>query len=216
MILEGRVSVGGEKVASPGATVLEGEEVAVDGKPVTAARACYIAMNKPRGVISAARDARERTVIDLLPERYRGLGLFPAGRLDMDSEGLIILTNDGMFSNAIAHPSNGVRKTYVALLRDVLTERARAMWEGGVVIAGRSARPLELSPGGGGGRIWRVVLGEGFKREIRLMAEAVGNKVLRLKRVGIGKLFLKNLPSGAFCEYNCDDLYDMIANGGDA
>jgi 23S rRNA pseudouridine2605 synthase len=119
-------------------------------------------------------DSREYTVIDLLPARFRGIGIFPAGRLDKDSDGLLILTNDGMFAQRIVHPSAGIVKTYVATLAEPLGEEGATEWARGVNIEGRRAVPLELAPLDGERRRWRVVLGEGFKREIRRMAEAVG------------------------------------------
>ncbi|MDR2779733.1 MAG: rRNA pseudouridine synthase [Synergistaceae bacterium] len=216
LIMTGRVTVNGGVESSPGKTVSEGDDVRVDGKPLEIARPVYIVMNKPRGVLSAARDAHGKTVIDLLPEHYRTLGLFPAGRLDLDSEGLIILTNDGRFAQSVVHPSSGVKKTYLVLLRDILEEKKMKEWAKGVIIDGKLAVPSELSremPGDG--RKWRIVLGEGFKREIRLMAGALGSKVIRLKRIGIGGMFLKKLPSGMFCEYNYGNLSDMISNGGE-
>jgi 23S rRNA pseudouridine2605 synthase len=217
MISSGRVSVDGAVENSLGRTLSGVEEVLVDGRPIDAARPAYVVMNKPRGVLSAVTDSRKKTVVDLLPDSYRGLGLFPAGRLDMDSEGLIILTNDGQFARRIIHPSSGVPKTYIVFLKEVLDRKGMMEWTRGVMIDGKLAVPLEISPlrRGDDGRSWRMVLGEGFKREIRLMARAVGNRVLRLKRIGIGNLFLKKLPSGMFCEYNYFDLWKMISNGGE-
>jgi 23S rRNA pseudouridine2605 synthase len=217
LIKSGRISVDGEIISSLGKTINEGEKVFVDGQEATCVRPIYIAMNKPRGVLSAVSDARGRTVIDILPEHYRKLGVFPAGRLDLNSEGLIILTNDGKFANDIVHPSSCVKKTYEVILKDVLEEKQMKEWARGVIIEGKLVVPIELSPIGNpaGGKRWRIVLGEGFKREIRLMAEAVGNYVVRLKRVGIGRMFLEKLPVGTFCEYNYEELLNMISNGGE-
>ena len=217
LIVTGRVRIEGTPVITPGKSVNAGERVFVDGREVIYARPIYIAMNKPRGVLSAVSDERERTVVDLLPERYHGMGIVPAGRLDMDSEGLIILTNDGKFANGIVHPSSLIRKTYLVLLRDVLDEKQVKELATGVIIGSKLVVPLELSPmkGKTDGRRWRIVLGEGIRREIRFMAESLGNKVIRLKRIGIGRMFLKKLPSGAFCEYNYEELRNMISNGGE-
>ena len=217
LIAAERVRIDGTPVITPGRLVNADERVFVDGREVIYAEPVYIAMNKPRGVVSAVSDERKRTVIDLLPERYRRMGIFPAGRLDMDSEGLIILTNDGKFANGIIHPSFLVKKTYLVLLRDVLCEKQVKEWTTGVIIDGKLAVPLELSPikGRADGKRWKIVLGEGIRREVRLMAESLGNKVIRLKRVGIGHMCLKKLPSGAFCEYNYEELLNMISNGGE-
>lgn len=215
LIAAGRVSVDGVTECSLG-RVLEGASVVcVDGLEISAARLAYIVMNKPRGIVSAASDARERTVLDLLPEFYRPLGLFPVGRLDKESEGLIVLTNDGIFAQDILHPSKGVRRTYLVWLKYDLPDEKLAIWRRGLDIEGRLMKPLDVQPEpAGGGRLWRVALGEGYKREIRLMAIALGNRVARLRRIGIGGLFLKKLPVGTFCEYNCSEIRDMIEHGG--
>jgi 23S rRNA pseudouridine2605 synthase len=195
--------------------VADGEEVAVDGVAVSPAPAIYIVMNKPRGVLSAVSDERRRTVIDLLPETRRDVGLFPAGRLDLDSEGLLILTNDGQFSQSIVHPSSGVRKTYDVILERALEEKHVKEWARGVIIDKKLLVPAELSPGRpDDGRHWRVVLAEGFKREIRLMAKALGNRVVRLKRTGVGNLFLDKMRVGSWREFNYENLCNMISNGG--
>ncbi|MDR3164517.1 MAG: rRNA pseudouridine synthase [Synergistaceae bacterium] len=215
LIASGRVRVGDDTELSPGRTVAEGETVAVDGRAVNPAPPVYIVMNKPRGVLSAVSDARRRTVMDLLPEIYRTVGLFPAGRLDLDSEGLLILTNDGQFSQLLVHPSSGVRKTYAVVLEHAMEEKHMKEWARGVIIEKKLLIPAELSPGRpNDGRHWRVVLTEGFKREIRLMAEALGNKVLRLKRIGVGNLFLDKMPAASWREFNYENLRNMISNGG--
>ncbi|MDR1134170.1 MAG: rRNA pseudouridine synthase [Synergistaceae bacterium] len=215
LIASGRIRVGDDAECSPGRMVAEGEEVAVDGKAVNPAPPLYIVMNKPRGVLSAVSDARRRTVMDLLPETHRAAGLFPAGRLDLDSEGLLILTNDGKFSQSVVHPSAGVRKTYAVILERVLEEKHVKEWARGVIIDKKLLAPAELSPGRpDDGRHWRVVLNEGFKREIRLMAEALGNRVVRLKRIGVGNLFLDKMPAGSWREFDYDNLRNMISNGG--
>lgn len=214
LIVEGRVTVDGAVEKSLGRVLTAPAAVCVDGEPISQARPVCIVMNKPRGVLSAVGDARERTVIDLLPEFYRPLGLFPVGRLDKESEGLIILTNDGVLAHDIMHPSKEVRRIYLVWMRRDLSEAEIEKWRAGFDIDGRFTKPLEVERGEFA-RSFSVVLGEGYKREIRLMAAELGNRVSRLKRIGIGRLFLKNLPVGTFCEYNCLVVRDMIAHGGE-
>lgn len=207
LIASGRVTVDGAP-ASLGSLVHDGAVVAVDGREISLARRVYIAMNKPRGVLSAVTDERERTVLDLLPKFYAELGVFPVGRLDKDSEGLLILTNDGDFAQSVLHPSNEVPRTYDVLLQRPISEASEARLREGVVVDGRTARPLELARMGS--RRYRIVLGEGFKREIRMMVREVGGHVERLRRVGVGKFFLEKLPEGSFCEYNHHEMLDLI------
>lgn len=221
LISSGRVAVDGAVVNSLGYTLAAPAKVEVDGREISPARHVYIVMNKPRGVVSAVSDERERTVIDLLPAHYRGRGVFPVGRLDLDSTGLIILTNDGDFANSILHPSRGIMRTYEARLRDPMDDETLERWRSGVEIDGKIAVPIKVERvenvvkyHKGDRRDLRIVLGEGFKREIRRMADALGNRVIRLKRIGFGKIFLENLPNGAFCEYNHDELAIMILEGG--
>jgi 23S rRNA pseudouridine2605 synthase len=216
LILAGRVTVDDQAEMSVGRVLTGPADVRVDGRQVRPAKQVYIVMNKPRGVISAASDRRGRTVVDLLPEFYGSLGVFPVGRLDKESEGLIILTNDGKFAQELIHPSAGVKRIYEVFLRKDLDHDGVKKWADGVMIEGRFAKPLELRPlEGVPGRRFEVALGEGFKREIRMMALALGNRVVSLTRIGMGNLFLRKLPLGAFNEYNYNDLMKMISVGGE-
>ncbi len=216
LIASGRVTVDGAVETSLGRVLHAPSVVCVDGREIGAVRPVYIAMNKPRGVLSAVSDERERTVVDLLPVFYRSLGVFPVGRLDRESEGLILLTNDGMFAQELIHPSKGVPRTYLVQLRYEMSETRVSEWRSGVIINDRLCKPLEVTRDADDStaRRYRVVLGEGFKREIRLMAHTLGNKVVRLQRIAIGRLFLKKLPLGAFCEYNYKEILNMISRGG--
>ncbi|GHV28132.1 pseudouridine synthase [Synergistales bacterium] len=215
LIASGRVAVDGTVNVSLGQTLNKPSEVRVDGEVIGAQRLVYIVMNKPRGVLSAVSDRRDRTVMNLMPNFYRKLGIFPVGRLDKESEGLIILTNDGKFSQEIIHPSSCIKRVYMVFLSAAIGAEALDKWRDGVMIDGRLAKPIEVSRGDETGKIFKVVLGEGFKREIRLMVRALGSSVLKLRRIGIGNLFIKNLPLGAFNEYNYKDLSDMIKFGGE-
>lgn len=217
LISAGRVTVDGVVETSVGRVLDEPAHICVDGNPIGVSRPVYMVLNKPRGVVSAVSDAREQTVIDLLPGFYRTLGLFPVGRLDRESEGLMILTNDGKFAQEIIHPSSGVGRTYHVYVRFEMDASRLEAWRRGVEVDGRHARPLEVRPmdGDDSDKRFIVVLGEGFKREIRMMIRALGNRVVRLQRVGIGQLFLKKLPLGAFCEYNLEEMKNMISRGGE-
>lgn len=217
LIASGRVTVNGEAEGSLGRVLAEPCDVRVDGEPACLSRSVYLVMNKPRGVLSAASDSRGETVLDLLPPLYRCLRPFPVGRLDKESEGLLILTNDGQFAQDLIHPSKGVRRTYMVYLRYPLDEKKMKEWQRGVIINERLAKPLEVSrmdPDAEGGA-FKVVLGEGFKREIRLMALALGNRVTRLRRVGIGEMSLGKLPLGAFNEFSREEICKMLSSGGE-
>lgn len=214
-ITAGRVKLNGVIVSEPGRQVFPGDQVELDGRAVSPVEQRYLIFNKPQGVLSAVEDSCERTVIDILPPELDRFRLFPVGRLDRDSEGLLILTNDGIFSQELIHPRNGFTKTYEVELRRPLDEERLIRWGQGVQTEEHFLKPLAVR------RLARnplqcwfeVVLGEGVKREIRLMARALDNDVRRLLRRKIGRLVLKELPPGEFISVERDVLWDYIKNG---
>ncbi len=214
-ITAGRVKLNGVTVSEPGRQVFPGDQVELDGRAVSPVEQRYLIFNKPQGILSAVEDSRERTVIDILPPELDRFRLFPVGRLDRDSEGLLILTNDGIFSQELIHPRGGFTKTYEVELRRPLDEERLIRWGQGVQTEEHFLKPLAVR------RLARnplqcwfeVVLGEGVKREIRLMARALDNDVRRLLRRKIGRLVLKELPPGEFISVERDVLWDYIKNG---
>ena len=195
LIASGRVSVGGEVVTDPARDVDEESGVAVDGEPVRPERRVVYAVNKPKGVVSTAADTHGRpTVVDLLPAEARRL--YPVGRLDADSTGLLLLTNDGDLANLLTHPRYGVEKVYRARVAPPrVSDRAlRALREGVEFDDGVTspARARQVSAG-----VVEIALREGRKRQVRRMCEAVGHKVVELERVRFGPLRLAGLAPGA-------------------
>lgn len=191
MIAAGRVSVDGATVTEMGVKVEPGRQrICVDGREIGAAEAKRtFAVDKPRGVICTSRDPQGRpTVI----EWARGEGLpagrfFGVGRLDGDSEGLLLLTTDGELAQRLAHPGGGVEKEYRVWGGRALTREEGEALVRGVECDGETLRALRVVPEAGG-RTCRVVLGEGKNREVRRMWEALGVRVRRLRRVRIGRL----------------------------
>jgi 23S rRNA pseudouridine2605 synthase len=195
LIRAGRVSVDGEVVSDLGRQV-DGQEVRVDGEVVRGAeeRAVWL-VNKPIGVVSTARDTHGRpTVVELVPNDA-GARLYPVGRLDADTTGLILVTNDGELAHRLTHPSFEVPRVYIAKVADPpVSDRAlRALREGVELDDGVSApaQAERLAPN----RI-ELILHEGRKRQVKRMCEAVGHRVLELKRVRFGPLELGRLHSG--------------------
>jgi 23S rRNA pseudouridine2605 synthase len=160
-------------------------------------------LNKPREVITSSSDPRgRRTVIDLVPDRLRK-GLFPVGRLDFHSEGLLLMTTDGELAQRVAHPSRGLRKTYQVKVKGQPREPDLERLRAGIVLDGRRTLPCIIQPlrkgvGEGGASWWTVVLREGRSRQIREMFLRVGCSVQRLRRITLGPLSLGRLPSGAW------------------
>ncbi len=174
------------------AVMVEGTLVGVEARKV------YLKVNKPRGVITTTRDDRgRRTVMSMAPRSMRGMRLFPVGRLDADTTGLLLLTNDGELANGLMHPRYGVEKEYYVELDRGLSEAEMRALEEGVIINGErtSAAAVNRLPEQQGAR-YSMVLKEGRKRQIRLMLTAVGRGVRSIQRVRIHNLRLGRLPEG--------------------
>jgi 23S rRNA pseudouridine2605 synthase len=209
LIGEGRVSVAGEVVTDPARDVDERSRVALDGEDVAPEPREVYALNKPAGVVSTAGDTHGRpTVTELVPSRRR---LYPVGRLDVDTTGLILLTNDGELANRLTHPRYGVEKTYRVEVRpSPVPERAlRALREGVDLEDGRTspARVHQLEPG-----VLEIVLREGRKRQVRRMCDAVGHEVLALQRRAFGPVRLGRLAEGAHRRLSTADVERLWKN----
>lgn len=208
LIIEGSVSVNGQPATSLNHPVSTSDAVSVNGRPLAQAekRTVYLLLNKPRGYLCAVSDSRGRpTVLDLVPDALRVAGLVPVGRLDADSTGLLLLSNDGAFVERVTHPRYGVVKEYDVLLDRALWPRDQARLLDGVEIEGGLARALSVEPVRKGEARYAVELAEGKKREVRLMMRAVGRRVLRLTRVRVGGLRLGRLPSGSVRELSAQE-----------
>lgn len=200
LIQRGQVRVNGEVVRELGTKVEVGADaVEVDGKLIKAAsKNYYVMLNKPVGYVSTVKDQFDRpTVIDLLQDEIKSR-IFPVGRLDYDTQGLLLLTNDGDFTYKVTHPKFKVDKTYIATLKGGLTIRGLQMLRRGVVIDGYKTSPaeVEILSAEQGKTMVRITIHEGKNRQVRKMMEAVGSKVTALERISIGKVALGNLPLG--------------------
>jgi 23S rRNA pseudouridine2605 synthase len=212
LIAAGRVSVNGRTATIGESADAERDVVAVDGRPVARAEApLHYAVHKPRGMVSSSQDERgRRSVVHLLdgvPEAT-GTRLWPAGRLDVESEGLMVLTNDGAWANRLLHPRYGMEREYAVLVhRPPTADELVALLDGveledgpaRLLTASAAAPPREIAREPAETGTWlRVRVGEGRKREVRRLLAAVGLRVLRLVRVGLGPLSLKGLTTGAW------------------
>ena len=192
LIAAGRVRVGGELVTDPARDVDESSEVAVDGKRISPEPREVWAVNKPKGVVSTAQEpGRRRAVTELVDSPRR---LYPVGRLDADSTGLILLTNDGELANRLTHPRYGVPKTYLVELARPPSEPDLDRLRQGVQLEDGPAAPAEVERLGE--RQIEITIREGRKRQVRRMAEAIGNEVVELERTGFGPLRLEGLALG--------------------
>lgn len=192
LIRSGAVTVNGEAVRKADFKVNpETDEIAVNGEAVRVRKYVYYMMNKPTGVLSAARDTRAQTVVDLLPPQLRRRGLFPAGRLDRDTEGLLIITDDGAFAHRMLAPKSHVFKQYEAVLESPVTDDEIRRFESGLELTDMTCLPAGLKVlHGGTNPLVLIRIREGKFHQVKRMFLAVGNQVLRLKRVQIGALCL--------------------------
>ena len=193
LVAEGRVTVAGETVTDPARDVDESSGVALDGILLRPEPHEVYALNKPRGVVSTARDTHGRTtVVELVRSTRR---LYPVGRLDADSTGLILLTNDGELADALTHPRYGVQKVYRARVQPprVSPRALKALREGVELEDGRTASAGARQPRPG---VLEITVREGKKRQVRRMCEAVGHRVVALERVAFGPLGLRGLAPG--------------------
>ena len=205
-IREGRVKVNGQVVGLGDRADPERDAVRVDGKrlrPRTGPKS-YVLLNKPKGYVTTVDDPEGRnTVLDLLPPALRG-AVKPVGRLDVQTEGLLLLTNDGELAALVTNPSTGCPKEYRVKVSGVPPERELEKLRRGIPLDGRRTRPADIAristtSRGEEGNAWlRVVLTEGRTRQIRRMFEAIGHPVSKLKRVAIGPIRDDRLPSGAW------------------
>jgi 23S rRNA pseudouridine2605 synthase len=193
IVAEGRVTVDGETVTDPARDVDDSHRVALDGKRVEAEAREVHALNKPAGVVSTARDTHGRpTVVQLVRSRAR---LYPVGRLDAETTGLILLTNDGELADLLTHPRYGVKKVYRARIQPGrLSPRSLDALRAGVELEDGRTAPAQVKQLATG--LVELTIREGKKRQVRRMLEAVGHRVVELERVAFGPLGLRGLEPG--------------------
>ena len=203
----GRVAVDGQTVRRP-ETKLDPEtaSVSLDGRPLQYKRFRTFMLDKPEGVVTATEDRSQRTVLDLLPEELRALGLFPVGRLDRDTTGLLLLTNDGDFAHRVISPKSAVEKRYHALVEGEPDEADVEAFRAGLVLAdGTRCLPARLELCGGGACI--VTVTEGKYHQVKRMLASRGKPVKALRRLSIGGLALpENSHPGLLRELSENDL----------
>lgn len=198
MIAQGRVTVNGRAASLGERAAGDADHICVDGKPLARdSDLVYIMLNKPRGYVSTLRDERGRkTVAELVSDA--GARVYPCGRLDLSSEGLLILTNDGETAYRLTHPSREVKKTYRVEVSGQDVQAGISRLRGEFYLDGRKLRPAEVSPERleHESAVLRVTIGEGRNRQIRRMCAIAGLKVGALRRIAEGELKLGGLPPG--------------------
>ncbi len=201
LIVEGRVLVNGQTATLGQKADPRRDRITLDGEPLARSqKLTYIVLHKPRGVVSSSEPQGDRqTVLDLVPARVR---LYPVGRLDLDSEGLVLLTNDGALTLQLTHPRYGVEKEYRVLVKGDPDDKRLDVWRRGVMIDGKRTRPAQVRRESttNAGTWLRVIMREGRKHEIRDIGATLGMPVARLIRLRIGEIHLGRLRPGEWRE----------------
>jgi 23S rRNA pseudouridine2605 synthase len=206
LVTGGRVMVNGTVERSLSRRIEPGDAVAVDGVEVAAERPVYLLLHKPRGVVTTASDPQgRRTVLDLVRRSER---VFPVGRLDLDTTGALLLTNDGDLAHLLAHPRHGVPKTYRATVRGSIPDAALRRLREGVDLDGRMTSPAQVTliSRGSERSVLEVVLHEGRNRQVRRMCEAVGYPVRQLHRPRYAGIGVEGLAPGEARELSAAEV----------
>ncbi len=210
MIRSGVVSVNGKPIAKADIHISpETDTVTAFGQEVEYREFIYLMLNKPQGYISATRDGRTPTVMALVPDEYLHFEPFPVGRLDIDTEGLLLLTNDGDLAHRLLAPKKHIPKTYLAQVEKAVTEKDIDAFSQGVILDdGYKTMPAELKTVSSEEDFWaEIVINEGKFHQVKRMFESIGNKVLYLKRIKMNNLCLdETLPLGEIRELTEDEL----------
>ena len=195
-IADGRVQVNARAVTNADTWVdLERDRVSFDGKPLQQVERTYLLLHKPVGYLTTYRDPHGRpTIFDLLPQRDRYL--FPVGRLDLDTSGLLILTNDAQFAERLTNPDYKVAKTYVATASKALSDRDLDRLRDGIVLRDGPTRPAIVKRARDDGKTFSITITEGRNRQVRRMVEALGARVVMLARIAIGDIEIGDLETG--------------------
>lgn len=215
LVRNGEVSVNGKTVNDCGIkTDPEKDEIKVCGERLGYSEFIYIMLNKPEGVVSASRSSGEKTVVDLVPDEMKRDGLFPAGRLDKDTTGFVLITDDGAFAHDILSPKKHIEKTYIAVLDRPIGEQELEKFRCGITLAdGYECLPARITVLSDDGLTVEIKLREGKYHQIKRMAAACGSHVNKLHRVSMGGLSLDSSLKEGECRIITDDELVKIKIG---
>lgn len=209
IIKSGRVAVNGKTVRDSSVKISDTDCVSLDGNILTLKKHIYLMLNKPEGIVSASNSKTEKTVVDLVPDEFFRSGLFPAGRLDKDTVGFVLITDDGDFAHRILSPKNHIVKTYEARLAKTLTEEQRQLIQKGIVLSDGTTcleSRIKILENGDDSLVV-IQICEGKYHQIKRMFAAAGNKVVSLKRTKMGDLELDaSLLPGECREITSEEL----------
>lgn len=212
LLRQKQVTLNGKTVTAGSAQFEPGRDVLVcGGKEINYRQYVYIMMNKPKGVISASDGKGMKTVIDILPEEMRRKNLFPAGRLDKDTTGFVLITDDGAFAHKILSPSNHVPKTYIAGLSAPFDDEVKKAFESGMEMDGKTLLSASLEAVGGDRRKAKVVIRQGLYHQIKRMFARFSIKVETLQRIQMGSVPLDSSLPPCGCRYLTDEEVQSLS-----
>lgn len=219
LIHAGRVSVNETVTKKEDLKVSDTDSVTIDGTPVSVLGTVYFVYHKPEGELSATEDKRQKTVMDRFPEQVRA-NCFPVGRLDIDTTGLLLITNDGDFNHRLMSPKKHVKKTYEAVVCGRVTAEGKMRLETGIQFAEFTSGPAEFFERSYDAEsdtsVCELIISEGKFHQVKRMFAAVGNDVLKLKRTAIGAFRLpEELEPGDYREYTKEELEQAVFAGSD-
>ncbi len=216
MLRRGEITLNGVVVKDSGTKASYSDDIRVRGERLCQTKCVYIMLNKPQGVVSASADSRDKTVVDILPDELKRKNLFPAGRLDKDTVGFCLITDDGEFAHNILSPSKHVTKTYIARLSNPIDyeKSKKSFWDGVVLADGTvllSAVLIELESGDK--PLYKVIIKQGKYHQVKKMFLTCGAEVTMLKRIAIGGLALdKTLAEGEARLITQQELCSIVEN----
>lgn len=210
VIRQGRVQINSVTVKSADVKCNESDIVSIDGRDIVYNRFVYIMMNKPKGVISASQGRGELTVIDLLPDSMKRSGLFPAGRLDKNTTGFVLITDDGEFAHNILSPSRHISKTYIATLDKSFDDTLVEDFRKGMVLSGKKLLKADIEALNDEKTVAKVVLRQGLYHQVKRMFGKYGISVVELERIKMGNLPLDSSLGQGECRYITSDELKKI------
>jgi len=213
IIMQGRVKVDGETIRELGVKVLDKSIIEIDGMELQKDKKVYYLLNKPRGVVTTTNDDKNRkTVVDLIPTSLR---IYPIGRLDYDTTGVLLLTNDGEFANLMMHPSSNIEKTYIAKVEGLIKGDAIQLLKKGVEVDGTlliaTRVKLRKSDLASNTSMVEITIQDGHNHQVKNMFKAVGFPVIKLKRERFGFITVGNLASGEYRELTKKEIHQLYA-----
>ena len=208
IIKKGYIEINDNQIKKPNIHVSEEDVITLDGERIDYIDHVYLMLNKPAGVVTAVEDAMHETVMKFVPERYHHRSIVPVGRLDKDTTGLLLLTDDGQFNHLLMSPKHHVKKVYEVTLVESVSDMDIEQIESGIVLKdGTQCQPAAIKIMDEGTKVVHIELTEGKYHQVKRMFAAVGNRVLQLKRIQLGSYVLdEELTEGSIIEISKDDI----------